>query len=170
RGVQMTGDDEAVTAVVARAADDRHAVCGREALPDLVRRREAGPLHQHRARQAQAFDGGAVEDANLVRVVEGKQSAHGSCTIATAPAIPRECVIERSIAPAPSRRARSATWPDRVTAGFGRPAISMSRHMNSTPHPIAFPTASLPANRAAKCWAGLGREKQYARSRSVNTR
>src|SRR5438094_322708 len=40
--MQVTGDNEAVAAVVARAADDRNTVCGREALPDLVRRREAG--------------------------------------------------------------------------------------------------------------------------------
>ena len=83
-----------------------------------------------------------------------------SSTTATAPAMPLECVIERSIAPAWTRSANSATLPESVTRGFGRPAISMSRHMNSTPQPSALPTASLPAKRAAKCCAGLRREKQ----------
>ncbi len=66
----------------------------------------------------------------------------------------------RSIAPARTRSAHAAVRPDRLTPGFGRPAISISRQVNGTPKPSALPTASLPANRAAKCWAGLARERQ----------
>ena len=72
-------------------------------------------------------------------------------TTATAEASSRECVIERSIAPASTRSAQAATRPESRTEGFGRPAISMSFHANAraTPKPSAFPTASLPANRPA---------------------
>ena len=75
--------------------------------------------------------------------------------MATAAAIPLECVIERSMPPALTRLAQAAVRPVRLTPGFGRPTISISRHVNGTPKPSALPTASLPANRAAKCWAGL---------------
>jgi hypothetical protein len=61
----------------------------------------------------------------------------------------RECVIESSILPAPTRSAQALVRPESVTPGFGRPAISISRQVNQTPDPRAFPTASLPAKRAA---------------------
>ena len=59
--------------------------------------------------------------------------------------------MERSIAPAPTRSAQAPTRPLRVTPGFGRPAISTSFHAKAraTPYPSAYPTASLPAKRAA---------------------
>ena len=66
-----------------------------------------------------------------------------------AAAISRECVIDRSIAPAWTRSAKAAVRPDNRTPGFGRPTISISFHVNRTPQPSAFPTASLPANRPA---------------------
>ena len=66
--------------------------------------------------------------------------------------------------PALTRAAHAAVRPVRLTPGFGRPTISISRHVNGTPNPSALPTASLPANRAAKCWGGLARDRQYSRS------
>ena len=45
---------------------------------------------------------------------------------ATAAASSRECVIESSIAPAPTRSAHAAVRPLRCTPGFGRPRISIS--------------------------------------------
>jgi len=63
----------------------------------------------------------------------------------------RPCVIDRSSAPAPTLAAHASTRPDSRTDGFGRPAISTSRQANARamPNPIDFPTASLPAKRAA---------------------
>ena len=44
----------------------------------------------------------------------------------------RECVIDSSIAPAPRRaRPSAASRPERRTAGFGRPAISISRQVKA---------------------------------------
>ena len=65
--------------------------------------------------------------------------------------MPFECVIERSISPAPTRSDQASTWPESRTDGFGRPAISTSfqAKARATPKPSALPTASLPANRAA---------------------
>src|SRR5205807_5133419 len=89
--------------------------------------------------------------AHLVRRVERLKHQHYSSTTATALASSRECVIDRSIAPAPISCAQRATRPLRLTDGFGRPAISTSRHANAraTPKPSALPTASLPAKRPA---------------------
>src|SRR4029077_10536797 len=70
-------------------------------------------------------------------------------TSATAPAMPLEWVIERSATVSPRFSAKASVRPERVTEGFGRPTISISRHEKSTPHPSALPTASLPAKRAA---------------------
>ena len=72
-------------------------------------------------------------------------------TTHTADASSREWVIDRSIAPAPTRSAHAATLPESRTDGFGRPAISMSfqAKARATPNPSAFPTASLPAKRPA---------------------
>jgi len=70
-------------------------------------------------------------------------------TAAIAAAIPRECVIDSSISRAPTRSAQAAVRPVSRTAGFGRPWISISFHVKWTPEPRAFPTASLPAKRAA---------------------
>src|SRR5207249_9236977 len=85
--------------------------------------------------------------AHLVRRVE-RLEHQASLTTATALASSRECVIDRSIAPAPTPSAHSASRPLRRTDGFGRPAISISRQANAraTPNPSALPTASLPAN------------------------
>jgi len=84
--------------------------------------------------------------------------------------MPFECVIERSMVPASTRPAQTAVRPLSETPGLGLPAISISRQVKGTPKPSALPTASFPAKRAAKCWAGFAREKQYARSASVKTR
>ncbi len=72
-------------------------------------------------------------------------------TTQTAVASSRECVIDRSIAPAPTRPACAAMRPESDTDGLGRPAISISCQAQSraTPNPSALPTASLPAKRAA---------------------
>ena len=77
--------------------------------------------------------------------------AQPSEATATACASSRECVIERSTEPTPSAAARSASRPERRTAGFGRPAISIScqAKARATPKPSALPTASLPAKRPA---------------------
>ena len=40
-----------------------------------------------------------------------------------------ECVIDRSIRPAPTLSAQAAVRPERLTPGFGRPRISISRHV-----------------------------------------
>ena len=149
----MAGDDEAVAAVVAGSADDRDAGGGCEALPDLVGGGKPGPLHQHRAGQTETFDGRVVEGANLVRVVEGKQSAHGSCTIATAPAIPRECVIERSIAPAPSRSARSATSAGQRDDGL-RPAGDLDVPPHELDPASRSPSRRPPCRRSGQRSAG----------------
>ena len=84
------------------------------------------------------------------RRVERLELSHRMAT-ATACASSRECVIERSTEPTPSAAARSASRPERRTAGFGRPTISISCHANAraTPKPSALPTASLPAKRPA---------------------
>src|SRR5207253_3946765 len=90
--------------------------------------------------------------SHLVRRVERYEPEDHWCSmIATALASSRECVIERSIAPAPTRSAHSAIRPLRWTEGFGRPAISTSRQAKAraTPKPSALPTASFPAKRPA---------------------
>ena len=78
------------------------------------------------------------------------QASPSATTTQTAAASSRECVIERSIGPAPSRSAQAADAARAAHAGFGRPAISISRQANAraTPKPSALPTASLPAKRA----------------------
>ena len=94
--------------------------------------------------------------AHLGGACRGAQS-HPSTT-ATACASSRECVIERSIAPAPSASARAATRPERRTDGFGRPTISISfqAKARATPKPSALPTASLPAKRPGVALGGVG--------------
>ena len=60
-----------------------------------------------------------------------------------------EWVSDTSISRMPTRSAQRSVRPASVTAGFGGPTISISFHVNSTPQPSAFPTASFPQNRAA---------------------
>src|SRR5262249_45644166 len=67
----------------------------------------------------------------------------------TAWASSRDCGIESSTRPAPPRSAPPLVQPLSLTRGVGRPAISISRHVNRRPEPSALPTASLPAKRAA---------------------
>ena len=50
---------------------------------------------------------------------------------------------------APIFSAQAPVRPERLTPGFGRPRISISRQVKWTPMPSALPTASLPANRPA---------------------
>ena len=49
----------------------------------------------------------------------------------------------------PDPLGEGSVFPLRVTPGFWRPTISISFQVNRTPQPSAFPTASLPQNRAA---------------------
>jgi hypothetical protein len=58
--------------------------------------------------------------------------------------MPLECVIERSISPAPTRCDQALIFPESRTEGFGRPSISTSCQANAraTPKPSALPTAS----------------------------
>src|SRR5690349_11230748 len=137
----MACDHEAVAAVVPGAADDRRragAVAGE--THDLLRRGEPGPLHEHGAGDAELADCGGVDRAHLLGGIEGERTAHASCTMATAAAIPLEWVIERSMPPALTRAAQAAVRPVRLTPGFGRPTISISRQVNGTPNPSALPT------------------------------
>src|SRR5919204_1687234 len=80
-------------------------------------------------------------------VLRSERSVYASETTQIAAASSRECVIERSIAPALVHSAHSFVRPERRTPGFGRPAISISFHVKRTPIPSAFPIASLPAKR-----------------------
>jgi len=77
---------------------------------------------------------------------EREEPHSASSATATAAASSRECVIESSIRPAPTRSAHWAVLPLRYTPGFGRPRISISFHVKYTPEPSAFPTASFAAN------------------------
>ena len=70
-------------------------------------------------------------------------------TTQIAAASSRECVIERSIGPARTRSPQAFVEPESRTDGFGRPAISISRHVKRTPQPRALPIASLAAKRPA---------------------
>ena len=88
---------------------------------DLVGGCEARALHEHRARDAELADGPGVDRPHLVGGVERERAAHASCTMATAAAIPLECVMERSMPPALTRAAHAAVRPVRLTPGFGRP-------------------------------------------------
>ena len=137
--------DPPVAAVRAAAADDGDPARVGEALQHLARDRRAGPLHQLR-RALRVAGIALLGRAHLGRAC---RAAQASATTHTAEASSRECVIERSIAPAPTRSAQAATRPESRTDGFGRPAISMSFQANAraTPKPSAFPTASLPAKR-----------------------
>ncbi len=56
----------------------------------------------------------------------GLSYAPSTSTIATAAAMPREWVIDRSIVPAPIFSANASVRPLSRTFGFGRPAISIS--------------------------------------------
>ena len=92
----------------------------------------------------------ALREKGLKFDVETPQAlGSGNSAGPFAAASPRECVIERSIAPACIRSAKAFVRPERTTPGFGRPAISISFHVKWTPQPSALPTASLPANRPA---------------------
>src|SRR5262245_56446420 len=59
-----------------------------------------------------------------------------------------------------TRSAKRRVFPVSVTPGFGGPTISISFHVKRTPHPSAFPTASLPQKRAAYDSAGLRLDSQ----------
>src|SRR4029077_1363708 len=75
--------------------------------------------------------------------LRARDHADASCTSATAPATPREWLIERSATVSPRRSADASVRPESLTAGWGRPTISISRQEKSTPQPSALPTASL---------------------------
>ena len=121
---QVAGDDEPVAAVVAR----RHRRRPRDAhagwrCSTSCGRRQAGALHQHRARDAQAVDRRRIERAHLGRVRERDGADHdaGSMTTATAPASSLEWVIDRSIRPAPTCCANAADLAGQCDARL-RPA------------------------------------------------
>src|SRR5262249_9006181 len=134
--------DAPVAPVRALAAHGRDAPRVREAVQHCVRNPTTRPFHH--GLDVMALLGGA----HLARRVERRE--HHS-TIATAFASSRECVIERSIEPAPRVSAQRATRPLSLTEGFGRPEISTSSQAKAraTPKPRALPTASLPAKRPA---------------------
>ena len=113
--------DAAVSAVVPGAADDRHAP--REALGDQIGHGGARPLHQLVERAGVSLLG---PPGLLCRE---ERLHHSVITTATAAASSRECVIESSMRPAPIRSATCAVRPLSSTPGFGRPRISISRHV-----------------------------------------
>ena len=137
--------DPPVTAVRPTAADTRETTCGRERKHRLAGDRPPRSLHElgDRVRVAGVT---LLRGVHLGRVVERLEHYAGETT-QTALASSRECVIERSISPAATLSAYAAVRPESRTLGFGRPTISTSRQVKRMPHPRAFPTASLPANR-----------------------
>ena len=68
RVVQVPGDDKAVTAVVAAAADNRDcfAFANRPAVPMMKCSASAGVLHQNDTGDAGLFDGGAIDVADFL--------------------------------------------------------------------------------------------------------
>ena len=149
RLAEHSGGDASVTAVRAPPADASE--------PASVRKREHRLPRHGRPRALHELGDGArvvgialLHGAHLgcgVELLEQPQPR--GLTTHTAAAISRECVNERSIAPAATRSAKAAVRPDSRTPGLGRPTISTSRHVKRTPQPSALPTASLPAKRAA---------------------
>ena len=143
-GAKELGCDPTVAAVRSAAADGRERPGTGESPQHFLGDRCTGPPHQ-------LLDVvPLLRRPHLVGGVERLERPR-SATTQTALASSRECDIERSIGPASTRSAHRSTRPESFTDGFGLPAISMSRQAKSraTPSPSAFPTASLPANRAA---------------------
>ena len=90
------------------------------------------------------------------RPCRAARSGHsGSTTTQIAAASSFECVIERSIAPAPTRSRPVLVQAESRTPGFGRPAISISRHVNCRPRSRA-PCRSPPCRRSARRSAAPG--------------
>ena len=148
---QQARCDPSVPAVRAAAADDGDAARVRE---PLEHRRGHGARRRApsaRAPSRETRDTAPPRRASPRRCRAARGSPGQASTTATAEASSRECVIERSIAPAPRCAAQSARRPDSRTDGFGRPTISTSFHAKAraTPKPSALPTASLPAKRPA---------------------
>ena len=139
------------------AADDGGASGAARTAQDLVGGCEAGALHEHRAGDAERRRSRPRRRRASRR--RRRAGAGRSCVVRRRrrpPPSPWSASCERSIAPARTRSAHAAVRPVRLTPGLGRPAISISRHVNGTPKPSALPTASLPANRAAKCCGRVG--------------
>ena len=105
--------DAAVAAVVAAAAD--HGDATLETLVDHVGDRRPRALHQllHRAGVRR------LGLPDLVGRQEREQRGHAAVTTTTAAASSRECVIDSSIVPAPTRSANAA-----VRRSDGRPALA----------------------------------------------
>ena len=119
---QHTCAHAAVAAVVPLAADDRHAAG--VLAEDEVGGGRPGPLHQ-------LLEGALMRFFGATRLVGGEErlQPHAGNATAIAAASSRECVIESSIVPAPTRSANAAVRPLRCTPGFGRPRTSISFHV-----------------------------------------
>ena len=133
----------------------------------LARDRRSRALHQlgDRRRVARvALLGRAHLGGRVERLEALSHRRAGDDAIAAA--ISRECVIERSIAPAPTRSAKAAVRPESRTPGFGRPTISISFHVKRArrsrapcrrpPCRRSAPRSSPPGSRARVAVRALG--------------
>ena len=163
------------------AADDREAPGVREGAERLGGDRRGRALHEL-VRGAGVARVARLDRAHLVGGVERlvHPSAYPSAGARPERSVEvgdarrrghRVRVGERDVdVPHPDALGEPERPPESVTPGFGGPTISISFHVNSTPHPSALPTASLPQNRAAYDSAGLRRVSQYACSSAVKQR
>ena len=167
---QQPRGDEAVAAVVALPADDRDRPAGTAGRP----RARAPPPRAPSAR-APGSPRSSIAQRSVARMssrvgqrLEPARAAHRS--IATAPAMPLECVSE--IVHLDARARRRARRRGRRAAR--RRPVAAAEHLDVVPVPSrsasALATASLAQKRTARCRAGCPRSAANARSPAVKSR